>query len=134
MEPGTNLWTLDARPGHLVKPGNDLLLRAQKPAARRASLPPLASSSQAVSQAYGKKEYCGRIPGRVGISERPAVVDARSRVGDWEADLVIGRGHKGAIVTLAERRSQLYLALPILRKTVDLTTWAITTLLATFKD
>ncbi len=83
---------------------------------------------------YGKKEYRGRIPGRVDIAERPVVVDARSRVGDWEADLVIGRGHKGAIVTLAERRSRLYLALPILRKTVDLTTWAITTLLATFKD
>lgn len=83
---------------------------------------------------YGRKEYRGRIPGRVDISERPAVVDTRARVGDWEADLVIGRGHQGAIVTLAERRSRLYLALPIERKTADLTTRAITSLLAAFKD
>lgn len=83
---------------------------------------------------YGQKEYRGRIPGRIDISERPVIVDTRSRVGDWEADLVIGRGHKGAIVTLAERRSRLYLALPILRKTAELTTQAITTLLAAFKD
>lgn len=83
---------------------------------------------------YGRKEYRGCIPGRVDIAERPAIVETRSRVGDWEADLVIGRGHKGAIVTLAERRSRLYLALPILRKTAELTTRAITTLLAAVKD
>jgi IS30 family transposase len=83
---------------------------------------------------YGRKEYRGCIPGRVDIAERPTVVDTRARVGDWEADLVIGRGHQGAIVTLAERRSRLYLALPIVRKTADLTTRAITSLLAAFKD
>ncbi len=83
---------------------------------------------------YGSKDYRGRIPGRVDISERPAVVDTRSRVGDWEADWVIGRGHKGAIVTLAKRRSRLYLALPILHKPAGLTTQAITTLLAALKD
>jgi len=76
----------------------------------------------------------GRLPGRVDIAERPAVVDPRSRVGDWEADLVIGRGHKGAIVTMAERRSRLYRAVPILRKTAAWTTRAITTLLAALKD
>jgi IS30 family transposase len=83
---------------------------------------------------YGHKEYRGRIPGRVDIAERPPVVDTRARVGDWEADLVIGHGHQGAIVTLAERRSRLYLAWPIVRKTADLTTRAITSLLAAFKD
>ena len=83
---------------------------------------------------YGAKEYRGTIPGRVDMADRPAVVDARSRVGDWEADLVIGKNHQGAIVTLAERRSRLFLALPILRKTAELTTRAITTLLAAWKD
>jgi IS30 family transposase len=82
---------------------------------------------------YGSKDYRGKIPGRVDISERPGVVDERSRVGDWEADLVIGKGHKGAIVTLAERRSRLYLALPIAYKTKELTTAAITALLTSFK-
>lgn len=82
---------------------------------------------------YASKDYRGKIPGRVDISERPSVVDKRSRVGDWEADLVIGKGHKGAIVTLAERRSRLYLALPIAHKTKELTTAAITALLASLK-
>ena len=82
---------------------------------------------------YGRKDYRGKIPDRVDISERPDVVDDRSRVGDWEADLVMGKGHKGAIVTLAERRSRLYLALPIARKTKELTTTAITALLVSLK-
>ena len=47
---------------------------------------------------------------------------------------MIGRGHKGAIVTLVERRSRLYLALPILCKTAGLTTQGIRTLLAALKD
>ena len=50
---------------------------------------------------YGAKDYRGTIPGRVDIADRPAVVDTRSRVGDWEADLIIGKDHQGAIVTLA---------------------------------
>ncbi|MDH3503412.1 MAG: IS30 family transposase [Nitrospirota bacterium] len=79
-------------------------------------------------QRYGAKDYRGTIPGRVDIADRPAGVDTRSRVGDWEADLIIGKDHHGAIVTLAERRSRLFLALPILRKTAELTTQAITTL------
>lgn len=83
---------------------------------------------------YGSKDYRGTIPDRVDISERPEVVDERSRIGDWEADLVIGKGHKGAIVTLAERRSRLYLALPIVRKTAELATAGITRLLTGLKD
>jgi IS30 family transposase len=50
-------------------------------------------------------------------------------VGDWAADLVIGKAHKGAIVTRAKRRTRLFLALPIARKTAELTTAAITCLL-----
>jgi hypothetical protein len=43
----------------------------------------------------------------------PDVVDSRSRIGDWEVDLVIGKGHKGGFATLAEHKSRLYLALPL---------------------
>ena len=66
---------------------------------------------------YGKNDFRGRIPGRTDISERPAVVDARSRFGDWEGDTVIGKGHRGGLVTLAERRSRALLAGRIARKT-----------------
>jgi len=58
----------------------------------------------------------------------PWWTDVRSRVGDWEADGIIGKDHQGAIVTLAARRSRLLLALPILRTTAELTTQAIPTL------
>ena len=40
------------------------------------------------------------------IHERPAVVDARSRIGDWEADTIVGRAQRGGIVSLVERRSR----------------------------
>ena len=82
---------------------------------------------------YGTKDSRGTIPGRVGIEERPAVVDTRARVGDWKADLMMGTAHKWAIVPLAERRARLFLAIPILRKTAELVTEAIITLLAPWK-
>jgi IS30 family transposase len=28
---------------------------------------------------------------------RPAIVDNKIRLGDWEIDTVIGKGHKGAL-------------------------------------
>ena len=66
---------------------------------------------------YGKHDFRGRIPGRVDISERPAVVETRARFGDWEGDTVIGCGHRGGLVTLAERKSRILLAGRISRKT-----------------
>ena len=69
--------------------------------------------------------YEGRIPNRADIDERPAVVDVRTRVGDWEADLVMGAGHRGAIVTALERRTGLLLAKSVRRKTADATARAL---------
>jgi transposase, IS30 family len=42
----------------------------------------------------------------VDIDQRPAAVDARSRIGDWEADLVCGTEASGYLVTLLERISR----------------------------
>ena len=56
------------------------------------------------------------IPDRVDIDERPEVVNNRERLGDWEADTIIGKNHKGAVVTLDERVSKLRLAYPLARK------------------
>jgi transposase, IS30 family len=41
------------------------------------------------------------------IDQRPAVVEDRGRVGDWEGDLIVGRMSQSAIGTLAERASRL---------------------------
>ena len=75
---------------------------------------------------YGKKDYRGIIPARVDIDERPAIVDDKTRLGDWEADTVIGKGHQGVfLVTLTERVSKLNLVTPIVRKEAELTKEAI---------
>ncbi len=56
------------------------------------------------------------IPNRTDISERPEEVNQRERVGDWEGDTIIGKNHKGAIVTLDERKSKIRLAMPVSSK------------------
>lgn len=61
----------------------------------------------------------GRIPGRVCISQRPASVEKRERLGDWEGDTIIGRGHRQAIVSLVERRSRYTLLEKVTRKTAS---------------
>jgi transposase, IS30 family len=48
----------------------------------------------------------GSLKDRICIEQRPAVVDAKSRLGDWEGDTVIGAEHQGVLVTLAERKSR----------------------------
>lgn len=54
----------------------------------------------------GKPETRGQIIGRISIDERPDIVAQKGRLGDWEADTMIGKGHKGVLVTLAERVSK----------------------------
>ena len=43
---------------------------------------------------------CKGIPTRVDIDKRPEVANQRERLGDWEADTMIGQGHKGALVSV----------------------------------
>jgi len=40
------------------------------------------------------------------IAQRPAEVELKQRVGDWEGDLVVGVGSASAMVTLRERKTQ----------------------------
>ena len=60
---------------------------------------------------YRRRSKAGRskIPGRVGIAERPACVASRRRFGDWEVDLVEGRKGTGFVLTVVERKSRLTL-------------------------
>lgn len=52
-----------------------------------------------------KKDSRGIIVGRVGIEQRPAIVDLKERFGNLEVDTIIGKNHKGAIVTINDRAS-----------------------------
>jgi transposase, IS30 family len=58
---------------------------------------------------YGSYDSRGRLAGKRMISERPAEVEARSHVGHWEADTVMGAGTKDCVVTLVERKTGLVL-------------------------
>lgn len=49
------------------------------------------------------------IPDPRSIDDRPEAVDSRERFGDWEVDTVLGKQGTGALVTLAERKSRMYL-------------------------
>ena len=74
------------------------------------------------------------IPDRVDIDERPEVANNRERLGDWEADTMIGSHHKGALVTLDERVSKLRLAFPLAHKKSKAVKEAIVALLSPFQD
>ncbi len=53
----------------------------------------------------GSKGNRGSIKNRVSIQERPRIVDSQERIGDWEGDTVIGRGHKRPMATFVDRKS-----------------------------
>jgi len=51
----------------------------------------------------------GDIVNKVPISKRPKIVDKKVRIGDWEVDTIIGKYHKGVIVTIVDRKSKFTL-------------------------
>jgi IS30 family transposase len=68
---------------------------------------------------YGSYDRRGILKNRVSIDERPAIVDTRQRLGDWEVDTIIGKGHRQAIVSLVERKSRLALLRKVESKTAQ---------------
>ena len=72
---------------------------------------------------YGSHHRRGQLRNRVSITERPAQVETRERLGDWEGDTVHGVG--GSLVTLADRKSGYLSAYPVKRRTRRQVTRAI---------
>ena len=74
---------------------------------------------------FGKrrKKYGGErlstIKNKRNISDRPKVVEDKSRIGDWEIDTVIGAKHEGALVTIVDRKSKYLLSKQVNQKTAD---------------
>jgi transposase, IS30 family len=75
----------------------------------------------------------GQIPNRRPLSERPAHIEGRKQVGHWECDTVIGANHRGAIVTLVERKSGYAVIAKVSNKTADLVGAAIISMLKPFE-
>jgi IS30 family transposase len=80
----------------------------------------------------GKRRYRRRagnrrskIPNRVCIENRPAVVASRKRYGDWEVDLIEGAKGSGYLLSLYERKSRTGLLKKLSAKSKENTTEAI---------
>lgn len=75
----------------------------------------------------------GQIKNRVSIDDRPAIVDEKVQVGHWEIDTVIGKGHKGVLVTIVERVTKLTRCCRAASKSAKDVTAATIALLKPFK-
>ena len=75
----------------------------------------------------------GQIKDRVSIDQRPKIIDNRDRIGDWEIDLIIGKNHKSAIVTIVDRLSLKTLVAKVIRKQSKLVADSTVSLLAKYK-
>ena len=53
------------------------------------------------------KDSRGKIRDQVSIDERPEIVASKIRFGDLEMDTVLGKNHKGAILTINDRSTKL---------------------------
>jgi IS30 family transposase len=87
-------------------------------------------------QSRSKHKQAGRgfIKNRVSIADRPAVVEDKNRIGDWEIDLVIGKGHSGALVTIVERKTSFTVSMRVDDKSARSVTAATIALLSPFKS
>ena len=73
----------------------------------------------------GGRDRRGQIPNRRPLSERPLHIEARRQVGHWECDTVMGANHKGAVVTMVERKSGYAVMAKVSNKTSALVSSAI---------
>jgi IS30 family transposase len=65
---------------------------------------------------YGSKDRRGVIPNKVSIDNRPEIVQNKERAGDFEIDLIIGANHKGALLTIVDRKTSFVLIEPLKSK------------------
>jgi len=79
-----------------------------------------------------KKAGKSLIPNRVSIHDRPAEADG-TRFGDWEMDLVIGKGQKSAVLTVIERSRNMFMQKKLPSKKPEDVAKAVIALLIPYK-
>ena len=79
----------------------------------------LRQASKRRRKRYGYRDCRGQIKDRISIEERPPVVDDKSRFGDWEIDTIIGKNHRGVLISVVERRSRYTLIVKAKSKQAD---------------
>ena len=83
---------------------------------------------------YGTYDRRGTLPNCHSIEERPARVNLRKRLGDWEVDTLIGKQQKHALLTLTERKSRFTLLGKVSRRTARAVRQQVCKLLLPVKD
>ena len=81
----------------------------------------------------GGRDKRGQIRNRRSISERPKVVEKRARVGDWEADTILGKQESMAIVTVVERKTGYLVARKVKQRKAEQVRNAIVVELASYE-
>lgn len=81
---------------------------------------------------YGSPKRVGPIKNRRFIDERPAIVDEKKRIGDWEIDTIIGKQQKQAVVSIVERFSKKTVLKKVQNRTAKLVATATIESLASF--
>ena len=69
---------------------------------------------------YGSPKREGAIRNRRFIDDRPAEVNEKQRIGDWEIDTIIGKNRKQAIISIVERVSKKTVLKKVEAKTAEM--------------
>jgi IS30 family transposase len=64
----------------------------------------------------GRKAHKTKIPNRIPIDARPAMVDSRRQFGHWEGDTLVSRKSAAALSSLTERTSRLLVLTKLKRR------------------
>lgn len=82
---------------------------------------------------YGKNDRRGQISNRKSFEERSTIVDKRERIADWEIDMVTGKNHRQALVTIVVCKSKLTLIRKVVHKNSKAVTEPVIELLKRFR-
>ena len=82
----------------------------------------------------GIYELRGRLKNRVSIEQRPAEVEKRERIGDWEVDTIIGRKQQQAIVTMVERRTRFTILAKVAKRNSEAVSVALMKKMIPYRD
>ena len=91
-------------------------------------------ASKPYRKRYGSYDRRGKIKNRVDIDERPEIVAQRSRIGDWEGDTIMGKGHQSALLTMVERKTLYTVIVRLTGKQADLLAQAAIKEMISLKD
>ena len=91
-------------------------------------------ASKPYRKRYGSYDRRGKIKNRVDIDERPEIVAQRSRIGDWEGDTIMGKGHQSALLTMVERKTLYTVIVRLTGKQADLLAQAAIKEMIALKD